>query len=65
MKRLLIDINDEEHERLKEIAEERGMTVATFLGAFVQDLTDCGRREGSDEYARAWDWVNRNNFKYR
>lgn len=65
MKRLTIDINEEEYERLKRIAEQQESTVAKLLGAFCQDLTDCGRRGGSDEADFALDWLRRAMLKYR
>jgi hypothetical protein len=65
MKRVTIDVNEKEYARLKEIAADREVSVAGLLGAFVQDLTDCGRRGGSDESDRAWEWLSRNNFRYR
>lgn len=65
MKRLTVNINEEEYARLKEIADGEESTVAELLGAFVQDLTDCGRRGGSDEHMRAWDWLHRAMLKYR
>jgi hypothetical protein len=65
MKRLMVDINEEEYARLKEIAKDQESTVAELLGAFCQDLTDCGRRGGSDEYYKAWNWLQRAMLKYR
>jgi predicted DNA-binding ribbon-helix-helix protein len=65
MKRISIDINDEEYAQLKRIAEWREVSVATLLGYFVQDLTDSDRRGGSDEHYRALDWLDRVMFKYR
>jgi hypothetical protein len=65
VKRLSIDINEEEYARLKEIASEQESTISDLLGAFCQDLTNCGRRGGSDEHMRAWDWLYRASLKYR
>ena len=65
MKRLTIDINEEEYYRLKEIANDQESNIAHLLGAFCQDLTDCGRRGGSDEHMRAWEWLYRASLKYR
>ncbi|EKN68047.1 hypothetical protein P9E76_15345 [Schinkia azotoformans] len=65
MKRLTIDINESEYERLKEIANDNKSTVSKLLGAFVQDLTDSDRRGGSDEHYKAYDWLNRAMLKYR
>jgi predicted DNA-binding ribbon-helix-helix protein len=65
MKRITIDINDAEYERLKQIATDHESTVAQLLGAFVQDLTDSDRRGGSDEHLKAWEWLDRTWLKFR
>jgi hypothetical protein len=65
MKRVMIDINESEYERLKKIAIDHESSVPKLLGAFVQDLTDSERRGGSDEHWKAWDWLNRTWLKFR
>lgn len=58
MKRVNVDINDEQYERLKEIAHEYDVSVATILGAFVADLTGINSN-GSDEREYAWQYLER------
>ncbi|WP_313804752.1 hypothetical protein [Cytobacillus sp.] len=65
MKRLNVDINEEQYEELKEIAKEHDVNIATLLGAFVADLSGI-LSNGSDErdYARqyldrTWIGINR------
>lgn len=65
MKRLTIDINDEEYQALKLIAENEESTIAKLLGAFVQDLTFSNRSGGSDERLYARDYLRRAMLKYR
>lgn len=65
MKQIRIDINEDEYERLKEIASDNDSTVSKLLGAFVQDLTDSDRRGGSDEHYKAYGWLHRAMLRYR
>lgn len=65
MKRLMVDINEEEYQLLKEIAANQESSVALLLGAFVHDLTASDRSGGSDERMYARDWLYRASLKYR
>lgn len=58
-KRLTVEITDAEYDKLKEIAADHNVKVSEILGAFVADLTDEGRRNGSDEVEYAWAYLNR------
>lgn len=58
MKRLSVDIDDDQYDRLKEIAQEYDVSVATILGAFAADLTGI-RSNGSDERDYAWQYLER------
>jgi len=65
MKRLNVDIDDQVYEALKEIAEDRNVTVAQILGNYANDLTGINSN-GSDErlfarqyFERTWlSWMN-------
>ena len=65
MKRLSVDIGEEEYAALKELAESRKVTVADILGNYVRDLTAINSN-GSDErmfarqyFERSWvSWLN-------
>jgi hypothetical protein len=65
MKRLNVDITEEEYERLKEIAQDQESTVAYLLGCFIADLTRSDNSGGSDEREYANDWLYRAMLKYR
>lgn len=58
MKRLNAAINEEQYERLKEIAVEYDVTPAQIIGAFVADLTGINSN-GSDERDYAWRYLER------
>ena len=55
MKRLNVDIGEEEYALLKDFAAEHNVSVAEILGNYVQDLVQCNSN-GSDErmYARQY-----------
>ena len=52
MKRLNVNISDEQYEALGEIAKAHVCTVADILGVFVADLTGVNST-GSDEQEKA------------
>lgn len=58
MKRLNVDIDEEQYEELKEIARNYEVSVADILGAFVADLT-CIKSNGSDERELAREYLER------
>ncbi|WP_088032766.1 hypothetical protein [Evansella clarkii] len=58
-KRITVEMTDAEYDALKAIAEDHNVRVSQVLGAFVADLTDEGRRNGSDEVGYAWAYLNR------
>lgn len=49
MKRLTVDVNEEEYNYLLRIAECYNTDVKSLLGVFVQDLRSSDRSGGSDE----------------
>jgi len=55
VKRLSVNIDDEQYAALKKIAETNDCTVADILGAYVADLTQV-HSNGSDEreFARSY-----------
>ena len=60
MKRLSIHIDEEEYQALKELAEDRKVTVSDVLANYIRDLTGVNSN-GSDErmyaqqyFARSW-----------
>jgi hypothetical protein len=59
MKKLNVDINNDEYRNLSLIAEGLEISVAQLLGAFVQDLTYSLRSAGSDERRLAREWLSR------
>lgn len=63
MKKLNVDINNDEYRDLSKIAEGLNISVAQLLGAFVQDLTYSLRSAGSDERAMARNWLVRNEYR--
>ncbi|MEH6957751.1 hypothetical protein [Neobacillus drentensis] len=65
MKRLNVDIDQKEYERLKKVAEYQEVSVAKLLGCFISDLTRSDNSGGSDEREYANDWLNRAMLKYR
>jgi hypothetical protein len=58
MKRLKVNINDEQYQRLQEIAKDYDVSVAEILGAFTADLTGVNSN-GSDERSFAWRYLER------
>ncbi|MFS0776056.1 hypothetical protein ABC255_08630 [Neobacillus sp. 3P2-tot-E-2] len=65
MKRLNVDITEEEYVLLKEKAENEGVTIAFLLGCFIADLTRSENSGGSDEREYANNWLHRASLKYR
>ncbi|WP_404403857.1 hypothetical protein [Jeotgalibacillus malaysiensis] len=64
MKRISVDINEEEYERLKEIADEHNVKVSLILGYYVRDLVCSARSNGSDERQYAQDYFQRTNLSW-
>ena len=59
MRRIYINITDEEKERLSKIAAEHDATPGELLAAFVADITYSDRSGGSDERMYAEQWLCR------
>lgn len=58
MKRLNVDIGEEEYQLLKEFASEHNVTVSEILGNYVQDLIQFNSN-GSDERMYATQYFER------
>ena len=64
MKRITIQITEEEKERLTEIADNFGATPGQIVEAFISDLTSSARSGGSDERLRAEEWLYRQTYRW-
>ncbi len=59
-----IKISDQEWERLKDIAENRGTTPQRIIEQFIYDLTCSNRSGGSDERDFAYEWLDRSIYNF-
>jgi len=64
MKRVYVNLTDEEKERLAEIAADHDATPGELLAAFVADLTCSNRTGGGDERMYASDWLDRQTYRW-
>ena len=64
MKKLVVNLTDEEKDRLKEIAKDHDTSPGELLAAFVADLVCSERTGGSDERMYASNWLGRQCCKW-
>lgn len=64
MKRICINLTDEEYENLARIAADHNATPGELLAGFAADLTYSDRRGGSDESMLANDWLSRQTYRW-
>jgi len=64
VKRVYVNLTDEEKERLTEIAADHDATPCELLAAFVADLTHSNRTGGSDERMYANEWLDRQTYRW-
>lgn len=64
MKRVYVELTDEEHENLTRVAADHGAAPGELLAGFAADLTYSDRRGGSDESMYANDWLSRQTYRW-
>jgi len=64
MKRVYVNLTDEEKEDLERIAADHDATPGELLAAFVADLTYSNRTGGGDERMYASEWLDRQAYRW-
>ena len=64
MKRVYVNLTDEEKEDLERIAADHDATSGELLAAFVADLTCSNRTGGGDERMYASEWLDRQAYRW-
>lgn len=59
-----LQLTEEEHEMIRDMAEGRDVTLEFVIEKFVADLACSNRSNGSDERDLADRWWERNNYNW-